>query len=527
MAQAYDVYATNDIQRFATPGPSRYFNSTPSPPVGYIHTNYVAPGAQHYTHQNAIPASVPWLAPQPMRHMTVDVGSLSSTTRYATLRESNQNAKNNHGFISYPTPAPSRQSSHSSMPRAASVPPPAQKPQQENFTAPLPTVTSLQAALKAVQRPDASPESQIAWIRDVLLLVNRDYAKSCDANAPQLSFAPDEFVEGPAHISDPALARLTDGAIPLLISLAPSIPDENEQPESRPTSLAMSPAMAEALHLRASLTAAGTFPDHLPVSPRMAFAAFTAAARAGHTRSWRRLASDYESFGDNAHALSCIERGASLGDPSCLHRLGIARLLGQLGLEMNVERGLSAMRAGADAACVGCAEPAYAYALVLLRSSGVGGEDEAEFDALNIPRVTRQELAPFIPVGKTPARVGASYLARAAFLHCVPAQRRLAHAHECGGAPWAYDPSLSVRWYARAGANGDARSDAALGRWFLAGAPGAFGPDETRARIFAEKAARRNLKEAQFAMGYVFEVGVGGPRELEEAKRWYEKVCSS
>lgn len=533
MAQTFDGYGTyGQIQRFATPGPARYTNSIPSPPVGFNTGSFVVPGAQQYpmpySSAPQLPVNTParWAVPQPMRQTSFDVGGLTSSMGRVALYDATPSAKNVHGsIVGYPTPAPSRQASRTSVPRAASVPP--QQAQQEQLTAPLPTVASLQAALAAVQRPDASPESQIAWIRDVLLLVNRDYAKNCDANAPPLPFAPDEFPQGPVRIHDSNLAKLAEGAVPLLISLAPNVPEDDNASAtsgSRPNSLSMSPAISEALHLRAVLTAAGAFPDHLLASPRAAFSAFTAAARAGHTRSWRRLASDYENFGDVAHALSCVERGVSLGDPACLHRLGIARLLGQLGLERDVEKGLTALRAGADAACVGCAEPAYAYALVLLRSSGIGGEDDAELVVSNIPRLTRQEITPFIPVGKTLARVGAFYLNRAAFLHCVPAQRRLAHAHECGGAPWAYDPSLSVRWYARAGSNGDARADAALGRWFLAGAPGAFGPDEAKARMFAEKAAKRNLKEAQFAMGYVFEVGVGGPRNLDEARRWYEKV---
>ena len=67
----------------------------------------------------------------------------------------------------------------------------------------------------------------------------------------------------------------------------------------------------------------------------------------------------------------------------------------------------------------------------------------------------------------------------------------------------------------------------ALSKWFLCGADGAFEKDESLAYTFAEKAARKGLPSAEFAMGYYAEVGVGGPKDLEAARRWYTKVSDS
>jgi hypothetical protein len=85
----------------------------------------------------------------------------------------------------------------------------------------------------------------------------------------------------------------------------------------------------------------------------------------------------------------------------------------------------------------------------------------------------------------------------------------------------------------------------ALSKWFLCGAEGAFEKDEVLAVTFADKvsfvfgarqtfkcrpctflqAARKGLGSAEFAMGYYAEVGIGGPRDVDAARRWYAKVC--
>jgi TPR repeat protein len=64
----------------------------------------------------------------------------------------------------------------------------------------------------------------------------------------------------------------------------------------------------------------------------------------------------------------------------------------------------------------------------------------------------------------------------------------------------------------------------ALSKWFLCGAEpeGAFDKDETLAFTFAEKAARKGLPSAEFAMEYYKEVG--GSKNFETARMWYQLV---
>jgi hypothetical protein len=66
----------------------------------------------------------------------------------------------------------------------------------------------------------------------------------------------------------------------------------------------------------------------------------------------------------------------------------------------------------------------------------------------------------------------------------------------------------------------------ALSKWFLCGSEGSFDKDETLALTFAEKAANKGLPTAEFAMGYYAEVGVGGPKNLELALKWYTKASA-
>ena len=75
----------------------------------------------------------------------------------------------------------------------------------------------------------------------------------------------------------------------------------------------------------------------------------------------------------------------------------------------------------------------------------------------------------------------------------------------------------------------------ALSKWFLCGSNGAaggpggveggFDKDEALALTFADKAAKKGLPSAEFAMGYYAEVGVGRPKDIKTALGWYRLVA--
>ncbi|KAK0192466.1 HCP-like protein [Armillaria mellea] len=333
-------------------------------------------------------------------------------------------------------------------------------PPQTSLTAPIPTIPSLDSALDT------------------------------------LTATPNEPVVGPVTITDPNLSRLVQYAVPIILSLASSQPPQ-----------------PEALYLRATLTASGAFPDLLSHNPRSAFRDFESAARAGFHKAWFRLGRDYESFNDLTHARDCFERGVKFGIEAAIYRMGMAHLLGQLGLPASHQTALPLLQRAATLASLETPQPAYVFALLLLN----------EFNLVSVPPAL---LQPLIPAGSSPPLEARTHLERSAYLHFPPAQYKLAHAYEFAQYPWQFDALQSVEWYSKASQAGEVEADMALSKWFLCGSEGAFEKDEGLAWVFAERAAKRGLPSAEFAMGYYAEVGVGGPIDVAKAIDWYRKADS-
>ncbi|KAH7906763.1 HCP-like protein [Hygrophoropsis aurantiaca] len=383
-------------------------------------------------------------------------------------------------------------------PRSSSVHsiygPPPTIPQQTNappsLTAPLPNVQSLSAALPTIQQPAHDPNLKVNWARDVLMLIDRSQ-QNPTTDAPV----------GPVAIQDPQLLRLSQVAVPLIAQIA-----------SAQTPSPMPIYVAEAVYLHATLAASGGYPDLVPHNPRAAFRDFERAARGGYALAWFRLGRDYENFNDVAHARDCFERGLKLNVESCVYRMGMAYLMGQLGLPTQPEQAVPLLHRAATLASVQVPQPAYVYGLLLL----------SEFAHVTVPP---QLFAPFIPRGSSPELEARKHLERAAYLNFAPAQYKLGHAYEFAQPPFPFDALLSVQYYSLASQQGEIEADMALSKWFLCGAEGSFEKDEALAYTFAEKAARKELPSAEFAMGYYAEVGVGGDKDIEAARKWYLRAA--
>ena len=185
--------------------------------------------------------------------------------------------------------------------------------------------------------------------------------------------------------------------------------------------------------------------------------------------------------------------------------------MGRLGLPADPQAALPLLNRAATLATIDVPQPAYVYGLLLLN----------EFSHVSIPTHLFQ---PFLPPGVTPAEEARRHLERAAYLNFAPAQYKLGHAYEFATPPFPFDALLSVQYYSLASQQGEIEADMALSKWFLCGAEGAFDKDEGLAWTFAEKAARKGLASAEFALGYYSEVGVGGPRNIDAARKWYQRV---
>ncbi|KAA1472367.1 HCP-like protein [Dentipellis sp. KUC8613] len=368
-----------------------------------------------------------------------------------------------------------------------------------SLTAPLPTIASLTAALPSIQNPNSSPAPKVAWCRDVFALVDRMQASHSAASA---AGATDTPPPGPVEIADPQLQRLAQVAAPLIMQLSSPEPVPNPLP----------PHVAEAIFMRASFAATGAYPQVVPHNPRTAFRDYERSARAGIHAAWFRLGRDYENFGDFSHAKECFERGVKANNESCLYRMGMAHLMGQLNQPANAETALPLLHRAATLATVEVPQPAYVFGLLLL----------SEFSHVN---VSPHLFAPFLPPGGTREGEARRHLERAAYLNFAPAQYKLGHAYEFAQPPFPFDALLSVQYYSLASQQGEIEADMALSKWFLCGADGAFEKDEALAFTFAEKAAKKSLPSAEFAMGYYMEVGVGGPKDIEAARKWYTRAA--
>ncbi|TCD60032.1 hypothetical protein EIP91_010853, partial [Steccherinum ochraceum] len=270
--------------------------------------------------------------------------------------------------------------------------------------------------------------------------------------------------------------------------------------------------VAEAIYLRATCAASGAYPQYIPHNPRTAFRDFELAAKSGYYAAWFKLGRDYENFGDSGHAKDCFERGVKYGVESCLYRMGMAHLMGQLGLPSTPETALPLLQRAATLASVEVPQPAYVYGLLLL----------AEFSHIQL---SPQAFTPLIPPGSTAHIEARKHLERAAYLNFAPAQYKLGHSYEYATPPFPFDALLSVQYYSLASQQGEVEADMALSKWFLCGADGSFEKDEHLAWTFAEKAARKGLPSAEFAMGYYAEVGVGGPKDIDAARKWYSRAA--
>ncbi|KIK60278.1 hypothetical protein GYMLUDRAFT_43568 [Collybiopsis luxurians FD-317 M1] len=385
-----------------------------------------------------------------------------------------------------------------------------------SLTAPLPTIPALTQAMPTIQNPQHDPALRVAWVRDVFFLVEKAHAL---ASGTPFGEPPN----GPVVIMDEGLLKLTQVAVPIILSIAGTAAQGSNS---------LPAYVAEALYHRASLTASGSFPEHIQKNPRQAFRDFEQAARAGYGKAWFRIGRDYEGFGDVAHAKECFERGVRAGVASCLYRLGMAQLLGQLNLPPSPETALPLLHRAAVLSSIDTPQPAYVYALLLLGEFTQAKIDQALFFRLGL---IPGQWAHSGNVGLL--QEARTHLEKSAHLHFAPAQYKLGHAYEFATPPWEFDALMSVEWYSRASQQGETEADMALSKWFLCGSRvggggggdtdpslGGFDKDEQLARVFAEKAARKGLSSAEFAMGYYCEVGIGGVKDLDEALAWYSKA---
>ncbi|KIJ42758.1 hypothetical protein M422DRAFT_254224 [Sphaerobolus stellatus SS14] len=185
------------------------------------------------------------------------------------------------------------------------------------------------------------------------------------------------------------------------------------------------------------------------------------------------------------------------------HRLGMARLLGQLGLSPSPETAMQFLQEAAKRSSIESPHFTYVYGLLLL----------GEFTAA---KVEERYYVPLILPGSLPTTEARKHIERPAYLGSALAQYKLGHVYE-----YAVPPSPSIRCFPfNITQQGEAEANVALSRWFSCGAEGAFEKDEGLTVAFADKAVKKGVHSAEFVMGYYAEVGIGQPKDLEATKKW-------
>ncbi|WVQ98542.1 hypothetical protein IAU59_005668 [Kwoniella sp. CBS 9459] len=362
----------------------------------------------------------------------------------------------------------------------------------------LPTVEGLQAASSTLD--SAEDWDQVSWAQDILRVVDRQVNPSGGGGSPTDFTHPDS----PAlNLQLPsALKGLLEMAVPIIIVVSTS-------PNTR--------AAALACYLKAKLQASGLCDDMLPKNQRQAFKDFEAAARGGEVRGWFRLGRDYEGVNDLQRAKDCYERGIKRGDCECTYRMGMAHLLGQLNLPTNPATALNLLRQACDISTIDFPQPSYVYGMLLAGELSVPTEIPTH---LVLPPTSVPNEAQYAQW-----TIARDAIERAAYFCYPPAQYKAGHLYEHAALGCAYDPLVSVNWYTYASKKGETEADMALSKWFLCGAEGHFPKNENLARTFAEKAARKGHPNGCFALGYYYELGVGGRKDLDQARKWYQKAA--
>lgn len=241
-----------------------------------------------------------------------------------------------------------------------------------------------------------------------------------------------------------------------------------------------------------------------------AFALYQSAAKAGHAASAYRTAvcceMGHEKDGgtkrDPLKAVQWYRRAAALGDTPALYKMGMILLKGLLGQQKNFGEAINMLKRAAERADRD--NPHALHELGLIYDASTGNE-----------RIIRDEA------------YALQLFHQAADLGYKFSQFKLGQAYEYGLIGCQIDARTSIAWYTKSAAQEEHQSELALSGWYLTGIQGVLEQSDTEAYLWARKAACAEppLPKALFAMGYFTEVGIGCPRSLDEAKRWYGRAA--
>ncbi|OBZ85239.1 Protein SKT5 [Choanephora cucurbitarum] len=234
-----------------------------------------------------------------------------------------------------------------------------------------------------------------------------------------------------------------------------------------------------------------------------AFPLFVQAAKHQHADAAYRAAKCYEDglgcLKNKSKAIQYYKLASTLNHPGAMYRLGIAFIHGDLGLQRNVREGNKWLKRSAEAAT-----PEYPHALHefgLLHEKGLDG-------------IIFKDTSYSVQLYRQAAELG-----------YAPSAYRLGQCYEHGYLGCQPDIIKSMSFYQLAARQEHAEACFALSVLYLTGDPPQLPPSEEKAYHWAKLAALKGLPKAEFALGYYAEMGIGRPKDSQDAMAWYQKAA--
>lgn len=205
---------------------------------------------------------------------------------------------------------------------------------------------------------------------------------------------------------------------------------------------------------------------------------------------------------DHSRALAFYRKAATLGDTAAMYKLAMSLLTGSLGGSKNPKDALTWLRRAAEQADEDNPHALHELGLIYERAKENG----------------------FVIPDDAYAKELFTHAARLGY---PQSQFKLGHCYEFGTLACAVDPKRSIAWYSKAAQKGDAEAELALSGWYLTGSEGVLEQSDTEAYLWAQKAARKGLDKAEYAVGYYTEMGIGAKPDMEIARRWYMRAAGA
>ncbi|KAI8641213.1 hypothetical protein BD408DRAFT_346613 [Parasitella parasitica] len=270
-----------------------------------------------------------------------------------------------------------------------------------------------------------------------------------------------------------------------------------------------------------------------PLNHKRAFQWYVQASKYSHPEATYRTAVCYEigigTSKDSSRALTFYRKAAHLMHVPAMYRLGVILMRGYCDHPISRREAVVWLQ---RAACTAIAPLAPADKSKATTIGGHGGIALPHaLHALAIVHLTKEcERTSMIPDPKYAIKL----LHNAARLGYAPSQSKLGECYECGyHCP--EDESQSIYWYSLAARQEYPEACLALSGWYLTGSlkTDLITQSDKEAYLWARKAAKLSkhiepkslTARTYYTLGIYHEHGIGTPKSMEIAAKWYKKAA--